>query len=102
MASNTLEKTAIQKTSGVNGGDACVRDTRITVWALIQLQKLGRTEEQLLADFPSLAPADIDAVWNYYRAHPREIDLAIATQERESRSGWRAFIRMKTSRSPSS
>ena len=84
MPGNTLERSAIQKTPGVNGGDACVRDTRITVWALIQLQKLGRTEEQLLADFPSLTPTDIDAVWSYYRAHPREIDIAIATHERES------------------
>jgi len=84
MAEETLERTAIRKTPGVNGGDASVRDTRITVWALIQLQKLGRTEDQLLLDFPSLTSADIDAVWSYYRAHPGEIDLAIATQERES------------------
>jgi uncharacterized protein (DUF433 family) len=84
MPGKTLERTAIRKTPGVSGGDARVRDTRITVWALVQLQKLGRTEEQLLADFPSLTPVDIDAVWSYYRSHSREIDLAIATQERES------------------
>jgi len=76
-------KPTIQRTPGVHGGDACVRDTRIAAWTLIQLQKLGRTDEQLLADYPSLTPADIDAVWAYYRIHAREIDLAIAAQERE-------------------
>jgi uncharacterized protein (DUF433 family) len=59
MLDNTIDAAAIQKTPGVNGGDACVRDTRITVWALIQLQKLGRTDQELLADFPSLSAADI-------------------------------------------
>jgi uncharacterized protein (DUF433 family) len=77
------ERTIISRTSGVNGGDACVRDTRIPVWTLVQLQKLGRTEKQLLQDFPSLTAADIDAVWDYYRAHPAEIDATIERQERE-------------------
>lgn len=78
-----LEKTVIQRTPGVHGGDACVRDTRIAAWTLIRLQKLGRTEEQLLEDYPSLSAGDIDAVWAYYRTHLREIDLAIASQEQE-------------------
>jgi len=78
-----LQTTLIQHTPGVHGGDACIRNTRIAVWTLIQLQKLGRTEEQLLEDYPSLTAADINAVWGYYRTHPREIDLAIASQERE-------------------
>jgi uncharacterized protein (DUF433 family) len=78
-----LEKTLIKHTPGVGGGAACVRDTRVAVWTLVQLMKLGRSEAQLLTDFPSLAGADMDAVWAYYRAHPAEIEAAIAAQERE-------------------
>ena len=75
--------TAIRKTPGVCGGEACVRDTRIPVWTLVQLKKLGRGEAQLLADFPSITQVDLDAVWNYYRQQPNEIDQAIAAEERE-------------------
>ena len=78
-----LEKTLIKQTPGVSGGAACVRDTRIPVWTLMQLMKLGRTESQLLEDFPSLSGADMDAVWAYYRAHAAEIEAAIAVQERD-------------------
>ncbi len=73
----------ISKTPGVSGGAACVGHTRIAVWTLVQLKKLGRSETQLLADFPGLTMDDLDAVWNYYREHPCEIDEAIADQERE-------------------
>jgi len=72
----------VKKTPGVYGGAACVRDTRIPVWTLVQLKKLGRSEEQLLGDFPSITQLDLDAVWNYYRDHPVEIDDAIAAEER--------------------
>ena len=73
----------ISKTPGVCGGAACVGHTRIAVWTLVQLKKLGRSETQLLADFPGLTPDDLDAVWSYYREHPREMDQTIADQERE-------------------
>jgi uncharacterized protein (DUF433 family) len=83
-ASNqVLNQSTIKRTPDVSGGDACVRDTRIPVWTLVQLQKQGRTEDQLLTDFPSLTSADMDAVWAYYRAHTAEVDTAIARQERE-------------------
>jgi uncharacterized protein (DUF433 family) len=78
-----LDAGAIKRTPGVSGGEACVRDTRIPVWTLVGLQKLGRTEAQLLEDYPSLTPADMDAVWAYYRTHTAEIDAAIAAEERD-------------------
>lgn len=71
----------IQKTPGVCGGDACVSDTRIPVWTLVQLHRLGRTGEQLLGDFPSLRRTDLEAVWDYAAAHPEEIEQAIAAQD---------------------
>src|SRR4051812_12242772 len=50
----TVSDAFIRHSDGVVGGDACVRDTRIPVWTLVQLKKLGRTEQQLLSDFPGL------------------------------------------------
>jgi len=69
----------INRTPNVSGGEACVRDTRIPVWTLVQLQKPGRSEEQLLEEVPSLTTADVDAVWAYYRGHVSEIDAAITS-----------------------
>ncbi len=73
----------IRHTPGVCGRAACVRQTRIPVWTLIGLQKVGRDERDLLSDFPSLVAADLDAAWAYYRQHPAEIDAAIAAIESE-------------------
>ncbi|QOV92466.1 DUF433 domain-containing protein [Humisphaera borealis] len=74
---------AIRKTPGVAGGDACIRNTRIAVWTLVQLKKLGRTEAQLLADFQGLTRDDLDAAWTYYRDHTSEIEEAILAEARE-------------------
>ena len=71
----------IRRTPGVCGGDARVRNTRIPVWTLISFCKLGASEPELLADYPSLTPADMDAVWAYYREHTAEVDAAIADQD---------------------
>ncbi len=73
----------VRKTPGVSGGRACAGNTRIPVWTLIQLKRLGRTEEQLLEDYPSLLKADLDAVWDYYRSHLSEIEADIADQANE-------------------
>jgi uncharacterized protein (DUF433 family) len=67
----------IRKTPGVIGGDACVRDTRIAVWMLVESKRLGRTDADLLADHPGLAQDDLNAAWAYFAAHPNEIEAAI-------------------------
>ena len=67
----------IRKTPGVIGGDACVRNTRIAVWMLVESKRLGRTDAQLLADHPGLSQDDLNAAWAYFAAHPDEIDAAI-------------------------
>lgn len=70
----------IRKTPGVCGGNACVRDTRVPVWTLQRLKDLGRSDEQLLEDFPTLTPDDLPAAWDYVRLHPDEIRTAIGRQ----------------------
>jgi uncharacterized protein (DUF433 family) len=66
----------------VSGGDACVGNTRIPVWSLVRYRQLGRTDEQLLSDFPSLTAADLAAAWAYDAAHHDEIERALLEQER--------------------
>lgn len=68
---------AIQKTPNVCGGKACVRQTRLAVWGLVVYRKLGMTDGELLSMYPTLTPADLDAVWDYYRENPVEIEQAI-------------------------
>ena len=70
----------IRKSPGVCGGEARVRDTRVPVWTLQRLRELGRTDEQLLADYPTLGPEDLPAAWEYVRLHGEEIRQAIARQ----------------------
>lgn len=77
------DEVAIRKTPGVVGGDACIRSTRIPVWALVQFKKLGKSEAELIADFPGLTSDDLDAAWNYYRLNTAEIEEALAAEARE-------------------
>jgi uncharacterized protein (DUF433 family) len=74
---STTPTARIQKTPGVCGGDARIGNTRIQVWLLVLARKQGQTDDELLAAYPSLIAADLDASWEYYREQPVEIEQAI-------------------------
>ena len=78
MATN-LETTSswVQKTPNVCGGDACIRNTRITVNGLVEWRKLGLSEERILEIIDGLTPEDLAAAWEYYGLHQAEIDEEI-------------------------
>jgi uncharacterized protein (DUF433 family) len=59
------------------GGDACIRDTRITVWGLVEWRRLGLTDAQIRESIQGLTQADRDSAWDYYASHTDEIDAAI-------------------------
>jgi type III restriction enzyme len=61
----------------VCGGDACIRDTRITVWGLVEWRQLGLSDEEVLQRVPGLTPADLEAAWEYYGRNREEIEQAI-------------------------
>lgn len=65
------------------GGDACVRDTRIPVWVLANCRRLGMSEDEILRAYPSLRPADLELAWAYVVANGEEIARAI----RENQEG---------------
>ena len=55
----------IEKTDGVCGGNACIADTRIPVWVLVNARHLGVSESELLQDYPSLNAASLVNAWSY-------------------------------------
>jgi uncharacterized protein (DUF433 family) len=63
------------------GGDACVRETRIPVWALVGYRRLGAADADILVAYPSLVRADLEAAWEYAAANAEEIDRAIHENE---------------------
>ena len=67
----------ISKTLDVCGGDACIRDKRITVWGLVEWRRLGQSDEEILSGIPGLTRADLNAAWEYSRLHVDEIEAAI-------------------------
>ncbi len=82
MSHHHTETTSqIQKTCGVCGGEPCVRTTRHTVAGLVQWQRLGLSDEQILRHHPDLTQADLDAAWDYYQCNTEDIDRAIKDDE---------------------
>lgn len=67
----------IQKTPGVCGGNARIRDTRIPVWTLVSFRQQGVPEQELLENHPGLSQQNLTAAWSYYAQHFAEIDQII-------------------------
>ena len=51
--------------AGKRGGKACIRGLRITVQDVLDWLAAGRTEAQILSDYPELSSEDIRAVLSY-------------------------------------
>jgi len=71
----------IASTPGVVGGSACIVKTRIPVWLLEQMRRLGMADETLLDAYPSLRAEDLVNAWRYVSLHRDEIDREIAENE---------------------
>ncbi len=80
---STVEKllaglgSGIESTPEVCGGDARIAGSRIPVWTLEQYRRLGLTEAQILAAFPTLRATDLVNAWSYVALHLDEIDRQI-------------------------
>ncbi|HET6232662.1 MAG TPA: DUF433 domain-containing protein [Longimicrobiaceae bacterium] len=55
----------------VRGGEPVVCGTRISVYVLADLARQGAPREELLEDYPALAPETLDAALLYAEMHPR-------------------------------
>lgn len=76
----------IKKTSGIVGGRACIRNTRIAVWVLISLMQQGVDDASLLRKYPGLSLIDLAAARLYYASFEAEIEENISSHKREN--GW--------------
>jgi uncharacterized protein (DUF433 family) len=83
ILTKTLNQTKhpIIKTPGVCSGEACIANTRIPIWLLVESRRLGISEAQILDDYPHLTAADLVNAWAYTNAHPEEIETAIQKNE---------------------
>jgi uncharacterized protein (DUF433 family) len=59
-------------------GLACIRDTRVTVSAILGQLAAGRSFEDVLADYPYLQRADILAALEFAAAAVQERELPLA------------------------
>ncbi len=72
----------IVKTPDVCGGDARIKNTRLSVWGLEEWRRLGWSDAKILDAYPQLKREDLAAAWAYAEQHPDEIEGAIrANQE---------------------
>ena len=55
--------------------------TRIPVWLLEQARRLGSSEQELLAAYPSLRAEDLVNAWAYARSHAEEVEGQIRENE---------------------
>ena len=60
---------------GKRSGQPCIRGLRITVWDVLGWLGSGMTEDEILADYPELEPADMQAVFEYAARVGRRVAL---------------------------
>jgi uncharacterized protein (DUF433 family) len=73
----------ISKQADRCGGEACIRDLRVPVWAVVNYRRLGATDAEILRAYPSLQPSDLRAAFEYASAHVDEIEVAIRRNQGE-------------------
>jgi len=71
----------IDSRAEVCGGEPCIVRTRIPVWLLEQARRMGTSEQQLLAAYPTLRAEDLVNAWAYARSHVEEIEAQIRENE---------------------
>ncbi|WP_295618934.1 DUF433 domain-containing protein [Chamaesiphon sp. GL140_3_metabinner_50] len=67
----------IEKTPGVCGGSACIAGTRITVWGLVESQRIGYSEADLLTSYTTLSATNLANAWVYAATFSDEIEAEI-------------------------
>jgi uncharacterized protein (DUF433 family) len=71
----------IEISPDVSGGEARIVRTRIPVWLLVQMRRLGSSEAEILHSYPTLRAEDLTNAWAYARLHHEEIERQIHENE---------------------
>lgn len=75
------ESPGIASSPEILGGEPRIKGTRIPIWLLIQYQKLGASDVDLLQMYPTLKAEDLANAWVYYRTHVEDIERQITENE---------------------
>ncbi len=70
-----MDQNRITFEPGKRSGQPCIRGLRITVWDVLGWLAAGRTEEEILADYPELERDDFRAVFEYAARVGRRVAL---------------------------
>jgi uncharacterized protein (DUF433 family) len=76
-----LDQSGIESHPDICSGEPCIVRTRIPVWALVQSQRLGLSEVEILRCYPMLRAEDLVNAWSYATQHAVEIDRQILENE---------------------
>lgn len=60
---------------GKRSGQPCIRGLRITVWDVLDWLAAGKSEDEILADYPELEKDDFKAVYEYAARLGRRVAL---------------------------
>jgi uncharacterized protein (DUF433 family) len=61
--------------TGVPASKPCIRGLRITVWDVLGWLAAGKTEDQIIEDYPELEKDDFRAVYDYAARMGRRVAL---------------------------
>jgi uncharacterized protein (DUF433 family) len=67
----------VERRAGVQGGRPVIKGSRFPVSSIVQNHRRGLSVDEILCDFPHLAPAEVYDALSYYYDHRAEIDAEI-------------------------
>ncbi len=62
----------------IRSGKPCIKDTRITVYDILEYFAGGMSEQEILDDFPNLSHKDIQMVFAFAAARERRLAISLA------------------------
>ena len=72
--------TRITRDSRMMGGRPCIRGMRVTVGTVVGLVAAGRTNEEILREYPDLEAADISEALSYAAWRAAEVEVSLVPQ----------------------
>ena len=70
-----MDDTRITIEPGKRSGQPCIRGLRITVWDVLGWLGAGKTEDQIMEDYPELEKDDFRSVYDYAARMGRRVAL---------------------------
>jgi len=72
--------TRITRDSRMMGGRPCIRGMRVMVGTVVGLVAAGRTNEEILWEYPDLEAADISEALSYAAWRAAEVEVSLGQQ----------------------